>query len=58
MIEYFVQSIGRIIGVFKLLLTCKTIGVNVHIDIHRILYPLLPAVRLGLRKKEQKENNY
>jgi hypothetical protein len=46
MIKNAGKCIGRIIPVFQLLLTGKTIRLHIHIDIHRVLHALLPAIWL------------
>jgi hypothetical protein len=49
MIEYLFQYIGGIIGVFEFLLSSKAVGIGIHINIHRVLDPLLPSAWLGFQ---------
>ena len=56
MIIDFRNCVGRVVGVYKFLLTSKRKVGNIHFKIHIILSMLLPVLSLGFKSRNKKDN--
>ncbi len=56
MIIDFRNCVGRVVGVYKFLLTIKRKIRNIHLKIHIILRMLLPVLSLRVKHRNKKEN--
>ena len=56
MIIDFCNCVGRVIGVYKFLLTSKRKVGNIHLKIHVVFRMLLPVLGLNVKRSNKKEN--